>query len=130
MDPFRRELRDAADSLVRSLQRVGLELGYDRDGVAALDAYIERNRSYWSSDDRERLTGSIGAFLGECMVETYGGSWRDDPARGPGVALPTGDTAFPLTKAGKHIRGDASDSVLSFFEMTGVIIAKGGITKL
>ncbi|MBC8071589.1 MAG: hypothetical protein IAG13_24905 [Deltaproteobacteria bacterium] len=130
MDPVRRELRDEADNLVRALQRVGITLSYDREGVAAVDGYVEDNRAYWDDADRERLTGPIGAFVGECMVETYGASWHADPERGPGIALPTGDTAFPLTKAGKHIRGDHSDGVLSFFETVGAIIAKGGITQM
>lgn len=130
MDPVRRELRDDADNLVRALQRVGITLGYDREGVAAIDRYVEDNREYWSEADCERLAGSIGAFVGECMLEVYGLAWRIDAEHGPGIELGTGDTAYPLTKAGKHVRGDASDGVLSFFETVGTIIAKGGIDKL
>lgn len=131
MDAVRRQLRDHADGLVRTLARVGIELEYDHAGVRAIDRYVEDNRALWSADDCDRMALAIGAFLGECMVAVYGGQWREDAERGPGVHLPAADiTAFPLTKAGKHIRGDHSDSVASFFDVAGAIIAKGGIDRM
>lgn len=131
MDPQHRELRDLADSLVRALQRVGVMLTYDRDGVAGIEAYVEDNRAHWTEADHERLCPQIGSFVGECMVAVYGAQWTARvTGEEPGVALGTGDTAFPITKAYKFLRGDRSDSLLSFFDTTGTIIARGGISRV
>lgn len=131
MDPQHREVRDLADILVRALQRVGVMLTYDRDGVAAIDAYVEDNRAHWNAADQERLCPQVGAFVGECMVAVYGAQWTPrESGNEPGVLLGTGDTAFPIAKAYKFLRGDRSDSLLSFFDTTGTIIARGGITQL
>lgn len=126
-----RELRDLADGLVRSLQRTGVMLTYDRDGVRAIEAYIEANRAHWTEADGERMCGQIGCFVGECMIAVYGAQWSIR-AQGdePGVRVPTGDTAFPVTKAYKFLRGGPADSLLSFFDVMGTIIARGGITQL
>lgn len=130
MDPLVREVRDTADGLVRSLHRVGLSLEYDRDGVHAVDGYISSNRALWSEGDRARLAHAIGCFVGECAVAVYGAQWHREGEGEPGVRLSTGDTAFPITKTRKFIDGGDDDSVASFFDVMGAIIAKGGIANL
>jgi hypothetical protein len=126
MDARRREVRDLADGLVRSLQRVGVMLTYDRDGVAALEAYVVANRVHWSDADRDRMCSQIGSFLGECLVVVYGAQWSEqEPGQGPGVVLSTGDTAFPITKAYKCLHGETDDGFVAFFDRTGTSIARG-----
>lgn len=130
MDAQQREIRDLADGLVRALQRVGVMLTYDREGVRAIDAYVEGNRIHWTDEDRERLAVQIGCFVGECAVAVYNAMWST-AAEGAeaGVRLSTGDTAFPITKAYKLLRTDGEDSLLSFFDVMGSIIARGGNTQ-
>jgi hypothetical protein len=131
VDAQQREVRDLADGLVRSLQRIGVMLTYDRDGVKAVDEYVESNRVHWTHEDIERLAVQIGCFVGECAVAVYGATWTSvAQSEEVGVRLSTGDTAFPITKAYKFLEGGSGDSVLSFFDVMGTIIAKGGITAL
>ncbi|HWB77363.1 MAG TPA: hypothetical protein VG755_20490 [Nannocystaceae bacterium] len=116
MDPLRRGLRQSADALVHRLARVGVQLGYEREGVDALDRYVDDNRGLWSPDDRERLATELAAFVGEAMVATYALSWRVDKGT-PSLALPDGDTASPLQAA--HARLDGDERLTSFFDRIG-----------
>lgn len=116
MDPLRRELRQNADALVHRLARVGVQLGYEREGVDALDRYVVDNRALWSPADRERLAHELAAFVGECVVATYVLEWSGD-ARAPAFALPDGTTASPLQAA--HARIDGDERLTAFFDRIG-----------
>ena len=116
MDPLRRELRQSADALVHRLARVGVQLGYEREGVDALDRYVADNRGLWSPADRERLATELAAFVGECMVATYALSWCVDRGM-PSLALPDGSTASPLQAA--HARLDGDERLTTFFDRIG-----------
>ncbi len=116
-------------------QLYDLELVYDAPSVARLDAFIEEHRPEVQQGDVEALSGRIGVFLGQCMVATYGGRWQYEEERGEwgidfGHLVAEGFTAFPISKAYKHITQDHGDSILSFFGVSGAIIAAGGISKL
>ncbi len=122
MDPLRRELRQTADALVHRLARVGVELRYDREGVVALDEYVEANRGLWSDEDRRRLAVELAAFIGECMVETYGLPWRDATGGGAVIALPTGKVADPLL--GAVARLDGAERLAACFDSVGAELSR------
>lgn len=128
VDPLGRELRSAAEALVHRLERVGIALTRDREGVVAIDTYVEHNRELWSAADRERLAHEIGAFVGECMVATYGLSWSASASAGaePGLALPFGGQVSPFDRAtAASIPGNAA-RLTALFDETGDTIARGG----
>lgn len=121
MDPLRRELRQSADALVHRLARVGIQLGYEREGVDALDRYVADNRGLWSQEDRERLATELAAFVGECMVATYALSWRVDKGS-PALVLPDGSAASPLQAA--YARLDGDERLTGFFDRVGDAITR------
>ena len=126
VDPLGRELRSAAEALVHRLERVGIALTCDREGVVAIDAYVEHNRDLWSAADRERLAHEIGAFVGECMVATYGLSWSASAGAGPGLALPTGGRVSPFDRAtAASVPGNGA-RLTALFDEAGETIARGG----
>jgi hypothetical protein len=94
-----------------------------------LDGFIERKRSAFKAGGiGQGLANSFGAFLGECIIIAYGGAWAwHEQAQdwcihlGPGLPY-----AFPLVKTYKHLQNGPEDSILSFFDVTGEIVAKGG----
>jgi hypothetical protein len=125
VDPLGRELRSAAEALARKLEGVGIALTRDREGVVAIDAYVEHNRDLWSAADRERLAQDIGAFVGECMVATYGLCWSAPPGVTPGLALPFGGRVSPLERASAAVAPGSIQRLTALFDETGAAIARG-----
>ncbi len=56
--------------------RKQLDLKYDLASVKFLAEFIEQNKSNVKKDNLNKLINSYGAFLGECVIENYGGSWK------------------------------------------------------
>ena len=137
-------LRDAADGLRRTVrEQLGVTLAPDAAGVVWLDGFLTRQheRLPGEAGDGENvaadpgLAAAAGAFLGEALLAAHGGRWVWHGAGGWGVELPgpNGDggggfTAFPLTKARKHLEDGSGDSVRSFFSLAPVI-ASGAFGK-
>ena len=56
--------------------KLGVQLTLDSESVKWLDGYIERIRPGMDESQIQGLSNTIGAFLGECIIANYGGSWR------------------------------------------------------
>jgi hypothetical protein len=85
-----------------------------------------------SEDKRYGWALAFGYILGESMVRVLGGRWvRDEQLADEWVVeLPNGiGKANPIGKAFKHLE-DPTDSVLSFFRVTGLAIEQGGFDKI
>jgi hypothetical protein len=95
-------------------RQLGVPLGYDESGVRWLDGYIERLRNTPGFPNHDRLIAVFGAYLGECIIRCYGGSWDlvDDNWA---VRFDEKNGVFPFTKVAKHIANGKEDSVLGFF---------------
>jgi hypothetical protein len=125
VDPSGRELRSVAEALVRKLEPVGIALTRDREGVVAIDDYVAHNCALWSAADRERLAHDIGAFVGECMIATYGLSWSTPPGGEPELVLPTGGRVAPLARASAALAPGSDARLTALFDETGAAIARG-----
>ena len=127
------DLATTADNLRRALLRVDVELSYDRDGVAALDAYLERNARHWSEDEVDQVALVAGCFLGECLIRTIPGArWGREGSEGPFAVLLPGEigAALPGNKVRKQASAGPGDSVLSFFDVMHAVVGAGGIEGL
>jgi hypothetical protein len=126
------DFRELADGVIAALRGVGADLSYDRDSVAWIDAYIERNREHFSEEEANKVANNLGAFVGECLRAAHGGTWVLHEQSGEwGVHLGGNlGTAFPAAKIYKQLRNGPEDSVLSFFEVVGAIVKAGGIDRL
>jgi hypothetical protein len=122
---LRQDMRNAAEGFARQLARVGVDLSFDREGVVALDGYVESNRALWSAEDRERLSHAIGAFVGECMVETYGLAWRGQ-TDAPALGLPAGGVVTPVSTVLPLLGPQGGASLSTYFDEVGAWIAAGG----
>lgn len=95
----------------------GLTLACDRAGVAWLDQYIEHQHQQGDPNLHEQLTSVLGSFLGQCVVQTHGGSWQETDGQWSVVFSP-GNAVYPFEKVRKHLaHGQAGgDGVLQFFD--------------
>lgn len=106
-------------------EQLGVELKYDRASVEWLDGYIERVRSQLDEEAVDGLTGSVGSFLGECIIANYGGRWRESPEGTWGVFFSEADDrsgAFPFHKARKRLVNGPEDSILSFYDVLPILL--------
>ena len=104
-----KELEDLAESV-----RTQLNLKYDAPSVRFIEGFIERNKSSFDGEEREGLINSLGSFLGQCIIENYGGQWQLDH-----------ETAYPFAKVSKQFDNGLEDSVYSFYIVTPTVFKPG-----
>ena len=124
------QIRDTAKSAVgrfASLSKLGAEFEYNRKSVEWVEEFIEhqRLRKDITEDDIEGLVQLVGAYLGECVIHTYGGAWREHDGTW-GVFFNDSNAAFPFNKVRKQFDNGVSggDSILSFFDVIPQVLLK------
>jgi hypothetical protein len=67
--------------LVRQVanEQFGVTPDYDEAGVRWLDSYINGQHERASEELKQKLVNTLGAFLGECIRNTYGDQWGSEP---------------------------------------------------
>lgn len=100
-----------------------VDLDFDEEGVEWLDGYIERQRSGLPPEKRSRLVGTLGSYLGECIIHSFGGEWVEVDGRW-GIRFDERHAAFPFAKVEKHLQSGPEDSVLSFFRAIPVLFQR------
>jgi hypothetical protein len=114
MDEFE-NIRLNAELVAKTFaQNNGVDLSFDEDSVEWLDGYIERNREKWDDQTKERLSGVLGSFLGECIRMNFGGEWTMSEY-GPGIVFDDGNAAYPFNKIRKQMENGEEDSIASFY---------------
>lgn len=117
------QLRANAE-LVRKVARdsLGVEIGYDEQGVEWLDEYIDHQRENGNPETVNKLPNTLGSFLGECVRATYGGDWLRDEQGGLGVRINGKLTVFPFNKVRKQLESAGGESVLAFFRTIAALL--------
>jgi hypothetical protein len=109
------------------LSGLGSRFGYNRDSVEWVEAFIERQRvrPEFKAEAQARMVQVLGSFLGECIIQTYGGEWREQKGTW-GIFFDSSSAAFPFAKVAKQFEDglEGGDSILSFFELIGPVILK------
>jgi len=117
--------REWAEQFIKLIaERLEVSLGYERDSLVWVENYIERNRQTFAQmSSIEGTVNLIGAFLGECLIQRYGGHWCEHN-RQWGIALAGEKSyyAFPFAKVEKQIREGLGDSVVSFYDVTNDLL--------
>jgi len=109
------QIRSNAE-LVRTVAQksLGVDAGFDEDGVRWLDQYIDGQREAATEEVKDRLPNTLGAFLGECIRQTFGGQWIQEEM-GWAVKINEKLTLYPFNKVRKQLSNPEGDSVLSLF---------------
>lgn len=100
----------------------GQDIGFDAPGVRWLDGYIQRLHDQGDVADAEPLSDRLGAYLGECIIQAYGGAWQQTE-HGWAVVMDRDLAVFPFNKTHKHLVDGAGDSVLSLFNSIPALMA-------
>jgi hypothetical protein len=101
------------------------EFGYNAASVEWLDGFIERQRvrpEFADEAEVERITQTLGSFLGECVIKCYGGEWREREGSWA-VDFGEGNSAFPFNKVRKQFANGESDGINSWFETIPLVFA-------
>jgi len=117
------KLRQAAELFARLSKDAGRELGYDEAGVEWADQYAAAVRPVESDDQLRVQSALVGAYLGEALIASYGGAWREDEGEW-GVDLADGRRAFPFRAAMEQLR-DGEASILALFRSFGTAGDRG-----
>ena len=99
-----------------------LNLGYDAASVKFVEGFIERNKVTDDLVGNDGLINSIGAYLGQCIISCYGGSWEIDPKnQTASIVFDAGNKAFPFSKTAKQFENGLGDSIYSFFTVLPIV---------
>jgi hypothetical protein len=109
-------------ALVVSVARdqLGHGLAYDEKAVHWLDGYIQRQHENGEPRVRDALVNTLGSFLGECVIHSFGGEWALVDGTWS-VRFDETNAVFPFAKAVKHLENGSEDSVLSFFTLIPIL---------
>ena len=92
-----------------------------------MEKFIEHQRLQKdiTRDDAEGLVQLIGSYLGECVIHTYGGAWREHDGDW-GVFFNDSNAAFPFSKVRKQFDNGVSggDSILGFFDIIPEVLLR------
>lgn len=108
-------------ALAKSI-RVRLNLEYNAESVKFIEGYIETKKTSLDKRQVTSFINSVGAFLGQCIIEVYGGEWQYDEKNGVNcVAITDLNIAYPIGKVWKQFENGLEDSVYSLFNVIPVV---------
>ncbi|HTS12918.1 MAG TPA: hypothetical protein VMH00_12430 [Candidatus Limnocylindrales bacterium] len=113
------------------MSRMRAKFGYNRETVAWLEGFIERQRRREdiAEQEVEDLIQLVGSFLGECLISKYGGAWRLHEGSWA-VFFSDSNAAFPFSKVRKQFEHgiDDGESILGFFDVIPLVVIKQKLT--
>ena len=104
-------LRRAAEAVRQQLQLNH----YDTAAVQRLDAFIEGQRAGIKDEEREGVVKALGCFLGQCLVDTYGGTWAAGPDGTTGVGINGNHFFNPFFRVSQQLALGRQEAVTAFF---------------
>jgi hypothetical protein len=125
------DMERKAEAIVAAATANRDELDFSVESLVALDAMLDRLFGRrWPIGRNGRLDAArfgpmiepIGAYVGETLRRSVGGTWGVNEEFGPGLLLPSGTWTFPLGKAEKRFHNGHDDS-LAFY---GSVVADTG----
>lgn len=131
-DPRLTILRENAAVALREFKKVsGIEFGLDRESVAWVEGFIERQRSKYADENaRGAIVSVLGSYLGEAIIKACPGAhWDTDEAGALGVAFDNGDWCYPFAKVDKQFDSGVAggDSILGFYDTSVDLVATGAL---
>jgi hypothetical protein len=116
------EFAALANSLIATVsQTLGVQLAFDSNSLQMAGWYIERIRPGIDESGIHGLSKTIGAFLGECVIANYGGSWRESNDGNWGVFFDDRNVVFPFAKVYKQLAKGEGDSIFGMYDVIPVV---------
>ncbi|MBT9393404.1 hypothetical protein KLP40_09535 [Hymenobacter sp. NST-14] len=104
-------LRQAAEAVRQQLQ----VNHFDAAAVLRLDEFIEGQRPIIKEAERQGVITALGCFLGQCLVDTYGGTWAQGPDGTTGVGINQTSFFNPFYRVSEQLTKGPAQSVTAFF---------------
>ena len=98
------------------------DIGFDEAGVRWLDDYIKGPAQRLDEPVKEKMVSMFGSYLGECIRQTYGGRWVEQPEYGWGMEIAKDFMVFPFNKVDKQMDQIEGDSVYGLFSSIGPML--------
>ena len=98
-----------------SLVKRQLNVDYNRKSVTLLEKFIEDIRHDHSREEAKKISTSIGAFLGECIIHNFGGAWHKDDEGRWWIRFNDKNSVNPFSKVLKQFKNGLEDSVAKFY---------------
>jgi hypothetical protein len=118
------EIREAAQFVCeRAREHLGSGFGFNLVGVKWLAGFIEETCRQGDTGYHAASVLPVGAFLGECIINTFGGDWVKDDG-GWLVRINSNFVANPFGRVRRHLENGPSDCVLSYFEVIPSLIER------
>lgn len=73
----------------------------------------------------ESIVTTLGSFLGECIIRSFGGEWSMCDGAWC-VRLDEKNAVFPFAKVAKQLENGPGDSVFSFFSVIPILFPGAG----
>jgi hypothetical protein len=111
-----------AEAVIQELAHLtNFAFGYNRESVAWLEGYIERmgDLGVFNGPGREKLISVFGSFLGECIAQTCGGSWKQRDGAW-GIAFDDDHITLPFAAVANQIERGRTFGIGRFFDMVPI----------
>lgn len=92
-----------------------LHIEFNEEGVKYLEGFIERIKSQFSKEDSDGIINTCGAFLGQCIINNYGGKWMYDENNRIAIAFDNNNLIYPISKTRKQFENGLEDSIYSMY---------------
>jgi hypothetical protein len=112
-----------------ALKHYGKRLTYDEASLRWVEEMIiDKVGQTLTGEDQRSLIGMVGSFLGEALIASYGGEWKQDPKFGWGVySVLGGENAFfPFAKTEKRFKQEEGESISHFFVFIPEVLRRRG----
>ena len=123
---IREQIRSNAEFVESVISKaLGKKTGYCTDGVAWLDAFIQRQHERGDKNLYDQIVSAYGSYLGECIVQNVGGEWAQIDGS-EAIAFDKNNAVFPFSKIRKHLinGSEAGDSVLGYYHSVKALFRK------
>lgn len=112
------DLKQLADEFVMDLEMDGIESVCTEAGLKEVEKFLEGK----SEGVQQQYVLNAGAYLGECLIQTYGGEWIEHEPGVWGVKFEDDLVTFPIGKVQKFVEDPTGDSFASLYASVPMII--------
>lgn len=111
--------REAAEFLLLAQSDYGLDLDYTPDTLRQLEEVLEERFAQGSADENAALIVSMGCYVGEVLVRTFGGRWSADEEffHSPAVVIEgrLQTHTFPLSRVWRRFEYGSQHSLVDYY---------------
>jgi hypothetical protein len=114
------DLKNLAGVFRIELQLAKINPVCSEQGLQEIEKFLESK----SEAEQQEYVLKIGTYLGECIIESYGGQWIEREPGIWGIKLSDGNLVFPIGKVQKFVNDPKVNSFSSFYGVIPMLLKK------